>query len=701
MTPTLPRALRLLFLVIAAGLAPASGQFGLDEPPVEASLVASVATVAPGEPFEVALRLDHQPGWHTYYKNPGQVGSAPEVEWTLPGGFQVSELRFPVPSIGTFAGENFYGYSGEAWFMATITPPEVLPESIPVRAKASWLACAEQCIPGSAELRLDLPSGTAAVPNAEVAADFAAARTRVPLAKPPWRVTATDAGERILLDLRPGKEAVEQPAGVHFFSSDRQDDAAKPQKLTALPDGGWRLEVPRAAKDALGQPIERLPHLSGILRAESGWVAGQPSPGILLERLPFAAGTAAGAATAGRQPHPPLAAIAGLMLLGGLILNLMPCVFPVIGLKIMSFVQKAGEDRRQVMIHGLVFAAGVVVSFWVLSGLLFAARQAVGDSVNWGYQLQNPWVVLCLMVLMWVLALNMFGVFEIGLAATGIGGPLQAAHGLAGSFFSGVLATVVATPCSAPFLGAGIGAAIGLPAVPFFLAFTAMAIGLALPYVVLSAFPQLLARLPRPGPWMESFKQAMAFLLFATAGFLLWVYVGLVELPAMLDAVLGLSAIAVAAWIHGRWNVPVKRRPTRIVAGLLTAAFAIGGLVQMRPKQHNLEWGVWSEAEVERLLAEGRPVYVDFTAQWCLTCQVNKKRAYPDRVAAVMNSRRIAALKADFTDRDPEIGGAIRGLGRGAVPVNVLYVPGKEPIVTPELLSPAYLLELFEREVPR
>jgi DsbC/DsbD-like thiol-disulfide interchange protein/cytochrome c biogenesis protein CcdA len=702
MSPTNPPALRAIVLAFLAGLAPANAQFDLDASPVEASLVADVATVAPGEPFGVALRLVHQPGWHTYYKNPGTVGSAPSVEWRLPAGFNASELAFPVPLIGTFAGERFYGYDGDTWFLATITPPEVLPETVTLEAKAAWLACKEQCIPGHAELRLDLPTGAAASPNEAAAADFARARTQLPLAKAPWEITATDAGERILLELRPGKDAVAEPAAVHFFSSDRQDDASQPQQLTARPDGSWQLEVPRATEDPLGTAIERLPHLSGILSAGSGWVDGRPSPGILLDRLPFATATAGNSATAATtKPHPPLVVIAGLMLLGGLILNLMPCVFPVIGLKIMHFVQKGGENRRQVMIHGLVFSAGVLASFWVLSGVLFVARQTLGDQVNWGYQLQNPWVVMPLMVLMFLLALNMFGVFEIGASATGIGGTLQAAHGLLGSFFSGVLATVVATPCSAPFLGAGIGAAIGLPAGPFFLAFTAMAVGLALPYLVLSTFPQLIAKLPRPGPWMESFKQGMSFLLFATAGFLLWVYVGLVELPAMLDAVLGLSAIAVAAWVHGRWNVPAKPRRTRLVAGLTAAAFAVAGVVVMRPKQHNLEWGVWSEAEVERLLAEGRPVYVDFTAQWCLTCQVNKKRAYPDQVAALMNARRIAALKADYTDRQPAIGRAIRGLGRGAVPVNVLYVPGKDPIVTPELLSPDYLLELFEREVPK
>jgi DsbC/DsbD-like thiol-disulfide interchange protein/cytochrome c biogenesis protein CcdA len=675
--------------------------------PVEATLVTDVSQIAPGDSFTVALRLQHAPHWHTYYVNPGQVGNPPEVEWTLPDGVKAGPLRFPVPKVGDFAGAKFYGYEGDAWFLSTITTPSVLPEVVEITAKVSWLACKEQCIPGDATIVLEIDSGAETTPYEDVATAFAQARSRIPIPQDmaPWTISVSENKDRIAIDLIPALGAVDEPSGVHFFSSDRQDDAQEPQKLAPLPNGGWRLEIKRALKDTFDEPIEKLPYLSGILSAGSGWLADDPAvKGIALDELPITDEPGGGRTTASGGSGLPLPAILGLMLLGGLILNLMPCVFPVIGLKIMSFVQQAGEDRRKVIIHGLIFTAGVLVSFWVISGLLFAAREAAGSSgdVTWGYQLQNPWVVLLLMLLMFVLALNMYGVFEIGTSATGIGGKLQSKQGIAGSFFSGVLATLVATPCSAPFLGAGIGAAIGLPAVPFFASFTAMALGLSLPYLVLSVFPQLIDKLPRPGPWMESFKQAMSFLLFATAGFLLWVYVGLeqIGLPGMLDVVIGLSAVAVAAWVYGRWNTPVRSSRTRVIALLLTALFTIGGLYAMLPKEKDLKWGTWSQNRVDELLADDKPVFIDFTASWCLTCQLNKKRAYDAEVAAMMKDKGIVALKADNTNRDPEINRAIRALGRAAVPVNVLLVPGKEPIITPELLSPGYLLELFGENVP-
>jgi thiol:disulfide interchange protein len=391
-------------------------------------------------------------------------------------------------------------------------------------------------------------------------------------------------------------------------------------------------------------------------------------------------------------------AILGGMFLGGLILNLMPCVFPVIGLKIMGFVQQAGADRRKVALHGMTFALGVLLSFGALSGILFAAREAAGGSaIGWGYQLQNPWVVLGLMLLMFVLALNLFGVFEIGTGATSIGGSLQSKQGIAGSLFSGVLATLVATPCSAPFLGTAIGAAIALPAAQFFTAFAAMALGLALPYLVLSIFPNLVKLLPRPGAWMESFKQAMSFPLFATAGYLLWVYAGQIGLENLLLPIIGLTMIATAAWIHGRWNLPHKSRSCRTVAGISAIVIAAAGVwLAQPPKAQDLTWEPWSESRVSELLAEQRPVYIDFTAQWCATCQVNKKRAYTQEVVELMKQKRVATLKADKTNPNPAIEAALRKLGRSAIPVNVFIAPGKEPVILPELLSPEDLLKLLK-----
>jgi thiol:disulfide interchange protein DsbD len=389
------------------------------------------------------------------------------------------------------------------------------------------------------------------------------------------------------------------------------------------------------------------------------------------------------------------------MFLGGLILNLMPCVFPVIGLKILGFVQQAGSDRKKIMLHGLIFTLGVILSFAVISGILFVARGAAGgEAIGWGYQLQNPWVVLSLMLLMFLFGLNMFGVFEVGTSATSIGGSLQSKQGLSGTFFSGILATVVATPCSAPFLGPAIGVAVTLPAVPFFIAFGAMATGLSAPYLILSIFPKLIDYLPRPGAWMESFKQGMSFLLFATTGYLLWVYAGQIDLDNLLNPIFGLSAIGVAAWIYGRWNLPHRSQRSRITAIILTIAFAAAGLFLAKPpKPSAIEWQTWTPEKAEQIVKEGKPVYIDFTAKWCVTCQANKKYAYSETVIDLAKKKHIVFLKGDKTKPNPEIEAKLKELGRTAIPVNVLMIPGKEPIITPEILTPQILTDLFN-EIP-
>jgi thiol:disulfide interchange protein DsbD len=447
----------------------------------------------------------------------------------------------------------------------------------------------------------------------------------------------------------------------------------------------WTIRLPRAEKNALDQAIPQGNQISGILLG---------SQALRVDATPIESSASSRAPKSGTS----FLAILGGMFLGGLILNLMPCVFPVIGLKIMGFVQQAGADRRKVALHGMTFALGVLLSFGALSGILFAAREAAGGSaIGWGYQLQNPWVVLGLMLLMFVLALNLYGVFEIGTGAISIGGSLQSKQGMAGSLFSGVLATLVATPCSAPFLGTAIGAAIALPAAQFFTAFAAMALGLALPYLVLSIFPNLVKFLPRPGAWMESFKQAMSFPLFATAGYLLWVYAGQIGLENLLLPIIGLTMIATAAWIQGRWNLPHKSRSCRTAAGISAIVIAVAGVwLAQPPKAHDLTWEPWSESRVAEMLAEQRPVYIDFTAQWCATCQVNKKRAYTKEVVALMKQKRVATLKADKTNPNPKIEAALRKLGRSAIPVNVFIAPGKEPVILPELLSPEDLLKLLK-----
>ena len=394
-----------------------------------------------------------------------------------------------------------------------------------------------------------------------------------------WTVHAEKAAPGYRLRLSPGAGAAE-PKDVYFVPDQKFIDPAKPQTLSR--DGkDWLLTLPLATEDVLGNPLKPGTSLSGILKSSSSWETAAAKPSLAVASI-----ITNPSKDQSKSPDLPLSALLRIfagMFLGGLLLNLMPCVFPVIGLKILGFVEQAGRNHRKIVLHGVLFSIGVLVSFWVLSGILFAARAAAGTGgeIGWGYQLQNQWVVLALMVLMFVLALSMFGLFELGASVTGVGGKLASKQGAAGTFFSGVLATVVATPCSAPFLGAAIGAAIGLPAVPF-AAFSAMALGLSTPYLVLSIFPALVNRLPRPGPWMVTFKQGMSFLLFATAGYLLWVYTGQIGLENMLYPLVGLTLIAIAAWVYGRWHTYLRSVRVRRAAWLcalvlgLAASMSVG-----------------------------------------------------------------------------------------------------------------------------
>ena len=675
--PAIPLALVVL-------LPQARAQFELPSaaPATRAALISEAKTIAPGSTFSVALQLAHPAGWHSYYQNSGGVEQAPAVKWTLPAGFAAGPVQWPVPEVKDgFFGKSFV-YPGSPVWLVAITAPATLATgtSVTLSAEASWQICAESCLNEQQTLTLKLPVTAALEMDPAAAALFAKARASQPARPANWTITAQTAGANILLRVDPGERLDSEP--VDFIPDQPFVKSVSSGGSIQREGNAWLIHLQRATVDALDNPIAQGTSVSGILLG--------PRP-VAIPPTAIVATASAGAPPASLPWFQYLPVLGG-MLLGGLILNLMPCVFPVIGLKIMGFVQQAGADRTKVALHGLMFVLGVLVSFGVLSGILFVAR------VGWGFQLQNPWVVLVLMLLMFVLALNMFGVFELGTAATSVGGSLQSKHGLAGSFFSGVLATVVATPCSAPFLGAAIGAAITLPAGQFFAAFAAMALGLALPYLVLSVFPRLLGFLPRPGPWMESFKQAMSFLLFATAGYLLWVYAGLIDLDNLLGPLFGLSAIAVAAWIHGRWNLPHRPRATRAGAVVLTAMFAAGGLFLAKPPTASaLVWEPWSEQRVEALLAQDTPVYIDFTAKWCATCQANKLRAYTPEVVALMLAKGVVALKGDKTKPNPQIEAALQKLGRTAIPVNVLLAPGKEPVILPELLSPADLLEALRK----
>jgi thiol:disulfide interchange protein len=653
-----------------------------------ATLIPEVTSVAPGDPFTVALKLEHPAEWHSYYLQSGGVELPPSITWKLPDGAKAGAIQWPVPEVKEgFSGKSFV-YSGSPVFLMEITPPSTLSEgeTFTFSATANWQICANSCIDEEASFSLNLPVSNNKVIDPEQTGLFETARQSIPKSLPSEisRSAKPDSASPDTVRLAI-KGITKRP--VDFIPNEPYLKALSENgKITPIEDG-FLLTLERKKTDFLDNPIPQGNSISGIL-------VGPPHHIIPETRI--------------AQPAPEsislgeLLKILGGMFLGGMILNLMPCVFPVIGLKIMGFVQQAGEQRRSIALHGISFATGVLASFGVLSGILFVARAAAirdGTALKgWGYQLQDPNVVVVLVLLMFILGLNMFGLFEMGTSATSVGGKLQNKSGHLGSFFSGVLATVVATPCSGPFLGVAIGATLTLPSGQFFLSFTAMALGLALPYLILSFYPSLVEALPRPGAWMESFKQAMSFLLFGSAGYFLWFYAGLIGQEYLLAPIFGLCLIAIAAWIYGRWFLPHRTRKVRGIA-VVTAliCFGAGVLLTLPPKPSILEWQAWSEEKTATLLSEGTPVYIDFTAQWCFTCQVNKKVAYTDKVIALAKQKGVVFLKADKSAPNSAIEAKLEKLGRTAIPVNVLLLPDKEPIITPAILTPGILTDLFEQ----
>lgn len=674
---------------------------------VESELISESASIQAGKPFTVGLRMKMDEHWHTYWVNPGGPGLATNIEWTLPEGFAAGPIQWPHPVRIPTPPLMTYGYEGEVLLMSQITPPPSLrPGShFTIGATANWLVCEKVCIPGGAQYTLELP-----VSEGQAASDpkwqslFAETRRQLPVEPgPDWFASFTITDDAYSLTVRAPNDVRMDASSLYFFPLDETGvEAAKPQQVEPI-DGGVRIRMERSDSGT-----ELPENLRGVLVADSGFPPALPDRAVLIRAAPGAVGAAAGVAgseSAEGGGGLGLGVVLALAFIGGLILNLMPCVFPVLGIKILGFVNQAGSDRRKVTLHGLVFTAGVLASFWILAGVLIVLR-AGGQELGWGFQLQSPLFVFALAVFLLVFALNLSGLFEIGLSATGVGSSLQMKSGYGGSFFTGVLATVVATPCSAPFLAPALGAAISLPAVASLAVFTAIAIGLSTPYLVLSCFPDLIKFLPRPGAWMETFKQLMAFPLYATVGFLVWVLAGQVSETGLLKVYLGLVLVSMAAWAYGRWTQGGASGGRRVFGFAFAGVALVAGLSVGRPagpSETAIVWEKWSPETVSRLQADSRLVYVDFTARWCATCQSNKALVFSsDEVRQTFKRLGVVPLKADWTNHNPEITQALSAYGRSAVPFNLIYAPGaSEPIILPEILTPEIVLEALEKAAAR
>jgi thiol:disulfide interchange protein DsbD len=597
----------------------------------------------------------------------------------------------------------------------TLTPPADLApgQSLEFKASADWLMCEDVCIPGSAKVSLTLPvSADAPKPDAAWGDKIRATLATLPRADSAWQVTASHDAKNVTLTLTPASGAGALPADLHFFSEDNYVAYDLPQKMARDRRGGATLTLPISP-----EAEKATTRLVGVLVSEKAWVAGATVRGLRIDAAFSAAAAPAGGGTMEAAPAAGVAAASSsfpgtlaLAFVGGLILNLMPCVFPVLGIKILGFVNQSGRKRGKVVAHGLVFTLGVLLSFWVLAGVL-AALRAGGDQLGWGFQLQSAAFVYALAVLLLVFGLNMSGLFEFGLgapAAVSNAPWIQEKTGFSESFLTGVLATAVATPCSAPFLAPALGAALAVSAAESFAIFTAIAIGLSTPYLLLSIFPQAVKVLPRPGLWMETFKQFMAFPLYATVGYLVWVLAAQTTEEGFRGVLFSLVLIAMAVWMYGRWRAPgASAGRARFGMASLIVVGALGLWVGWPRGAASAEngsaaavvWEPWSPEAVARLRAEGRIVYVDFTARWCATCQTNKKIVFhSDDVLKYFAEKKIATLRADWTNRDARITAELASYNRSAVPFNVIWMPGKDqPVILPELLTPGTVLDALKR----
>lgn len=684
---------------------------------VLAELIAEQTSVQPGKPFTVALRIQHAPHWHTYWRNPGDSGLPTKIQWDLPAGYTAGPIQWPYPHRLPLGPLTNFGYENELLLLTDITAPANASGSVTLKAKGDWLVCKDICIPEGGSFSLTLPVSAEPGPKSSWASVFKLTRDALPRKIEGWNASSEVQGKNLIVSLQAAGKAPPPEKAFFYPYQEGSIENSKPQPLSLGPSDsaigkGWKLTVP------LAEPIPAgLKTLPGIVvfgqfsNTRALLVGDDPGQSTAIPTA-FGGGASTGGAGTVADTNVPAAsapastltfwAALAFAFIGGLILNLMPCVFPVLGIKVMGFVQNAHEDNVILRKQGLTFLIGVVVSFWVLAGILLALK-AGGQALGWGFQLQSPLFVTALAILFTLMALNLFGVFEIGLGLQTAAGNVSGKGIYGEAFLSGVLATVVATPCTAPFMGAALGFTLSQPAHVAILVFTALALGMAAPVTLLSLFPAGLKWLPKPGAWMATFKQFMAFPLLATVVWLVWVLGSQQGNTGVMQLLGGLVLIGMAAWAYGRWGMQGSKLATAASVALMAGgiAFAWPGAPDTTAniradgtaKPGQLPWQPWSQDKVAQLRGEGKAVFVDFTATWCITCQVNKRVALHD--AAVIKrfaDTGVVPLMADWTRQDPAITAALASFGRNAVPLYVMYPPSGDPVVLPEVLTPSLVL---------
>lgn len=711
-------------------------------------LIGETTGLRAGASTTLAFRITLDRGWHTYFTNAGDAGLPLGARWSLPPGVTISDLRFPAPHLIPLPPLMSFGYENEVFVLADVTVAANvrIGTTLLISADVDFLVCADVCLPASAHLVLNEKVVETAAPS-RFSSSIAATRTRLAQSTGSWNLSAWREGNRVVLVTRapaaqrsalqqvffiPDSSGVLEHALPQTFALSGDSIILSITAVPSLPDStsrlqglllndavspteGFRIDVPLARTPPAGSArIVSLLAASGAV--QSGGVAGAALAGNVSPYGESAANSAMTTTSTDETATANLGVWLALVLAfgGGLLLNVMPCVFPVLSVKILAFVEHGGDHSgsggaqnassvgRK---HALVFTLGVLVTFWALAGVLFALR-AGGAQLGWGFQLQSPGFVAAVALVVFALALNMSGVFTIGASLTRLGAVGSGAR-YADSFFTGLLAVIVATPCTAPFMGAALGFALVQPAIVGLAVFTALGLGLAAPYVIFASSPALLKRLPRPGAWLETLKQLLAFPLYATVVWLLWVLgrqsgSDLVALTLLITVV-----VAFAAWMAGRSQLAGKTLASKLALGLLAVSIVAGGaVVGMQPSAPAtasavpVGWELWSPARTAEARTAGRVVFVDFTAAWCLSCQVNERVAlHTTAVEKAFADANVVLLRADWTARNPEITTALAEFGRSGVPLYVIYPADatKPADILPAILTPGLVVDAIGR----
>ncbi len=662
---------------------------------VEVTLRTSRIAATPGETFYVVLDQKIARGWHTYWRNPGDSGEPTDITWTLPQGVKAGAIKWPAPSALPFGPLVNYGYSDQVLLPVAITVPTEakLGETLSLFADVRWLECADICIPGQAKVGINVQIADSAnnSPNAGQI-DQAIASLPAPF---PGTARLTDLGAGGLQLVVKG---VETPRDAYFFPYE--------VKMGALIDSAQSQNLV-AGKDGFGLDLVKSPSIPADLQGPIGGILVL-GKGDKAKAYEIAAGFEA--APAGAAPMSPMPAASKaaptstiglwlalvMALVGGLILNLMPCVFPILSMKALSLIEASHTDTKAARAHGLWYGAGVIFSFLALA-ITLIGLQAAGVAVGWGFQLQNPAIVIGLAILMVWIGFNLLGFFEFGGRLQNVGSASVRTKSASGSFLTGMLAVIVAAPCTAPFMGAALGFAATQPAAISLLVFTALGIGFALPFVALTFMPALLRALPRPGPWMVRLREALAFPIFATAIWLIWVASAQAGQAGVLAALIGVLGASLAVWLLRTWPTVIGKAAAALV-GLGSLVWAAHHVLTAPAPATVQQSNAWSEQRVAQLQSEGKTVFVNFTADWCVTCKVNEVGVFANsEVNAALSGHKATYLVADWTNRDEAIAEALASHGRVGVPLYLVYKPGvAAPQILPQILTAETILAAIE-----